>query len=577
MRGMTLIEVIFSIAVLVLVFGGIMVSFQFMLALVGSSKAQAGAIALANEKLEYIRSLPYDSIGTIGGIPDGPIPQVSTTSMNGVKYTERVLIEYIDAPEDGEGAGDSNGILADYKLAKVVYSWTDKSGENSISLISNIIPKGIETTAGGGTLRVNVFDANVAPVAGAAVHVYNDSGPTTIDTVRYTNSDGVALFSGAPALANYQIDVSLSGYSSDQTYQASVSNPNPSTLPVAVLESQVSTMNFQIDRLSDLRVATLGLPTVGEFEDLFDDTYGVATSTDVSIALGEVTLAGTSGSYSSLGTVFSTSIEPGTLDSWNTFSYQSRTPANTTIRAQVYDLTSPTTPVLISDADLPGNSIGFGPGTTDLSGLDTGVYQKLALGAVLTSDDTATTSALLEWNVTYTVSQTAIAHVPFTIKGSKSIGVDASSAPIPKYSALFTTDATGVTDITNLEWDIYDVIVTDTSYDVAEACRDIPYVLEPGVSETLTLTLASEVTYSLRVHVVDINGDEIPNATVDVSRTGFSESKDTSICGQVFFNSGLSSASDYTLNVSAFGYTSQQITDFTVDGTNTTTITLTSV
>lgn len=576
-RGMTLVEVIFAIAVLLLVFGGVMVSFQFMVSLIGSSKAQAGGLSLANEKMEYIRSLPYDDVGTIGGIPDGPILQLSTSTLNGFVYTERVLIEYVDSPADGEGLSDINGILADYKLVKIEYSWTDKVGAKNISLISNIIPKGIETTAGGGTLVVNAFDATVQPVSGAAVHVYNNTGSTTIDTIRYSNSSGVAMFAGAPALSNYEITVTSDGYSTDQTYSASIENPNPITPHVAVLESEVSTMNFQIDELSDLNVVTVGVPTTGTFEDLFDDTGDIATSTDVTVSAGEVTLAGAPSSYSATGSLFSVPINPGPLDSWDTLAYQGVFPIDTSLVVRVYDATSSTTLSLIPDTDLPGNSTGFTPGSTDLTSLDTNIYQKLSLGVTLGTTDTTTTSKLFSWNVTYTVSQPVITNVPFALTGNKKIGLTASSTPVFKYSQSFSTDGTGNIAIPNLEWDVYDVVVTNTSYDVAEACSDIPYSLEPGVSQTLTLTLAPSTARSLRVNVVDINGVEIPNATVDLSRAGFSDSAVTTTCGQTFFNTGLSSAIDYVLTVSAFGYDTQMLTDVAIEGTTVSVVVLTSV
>ena len=128
---MSLIEVMIAVAVLLLVFGGLISAFRTVLTLVGSAKAQAGAVSLANERMEYIRSLSYDAVGTISGIPSGLIPPLATTSLNGIAYSERILIEYVDDPKDGLGAADVNGILADYKLVKVQYDWTDRSGSKN--------------------------------------------------------------------------------------------------------------------------------------------------------------------------------------------------------------------------------------------------------------------------------------------------------------------------------------------------------------------------------------------------------------------------------------------------------------
>jgi hypothetical protein len=104
--------------------------------------------------------------------------------------------------------------------------------------------------------------------------------------------------------------------------------------------------------------------------------------------------------------------------------------------------------------------------------------------------------------------------------------------------------------IEDLEWGSYEVEVTDPAYDVAQACENIPYALDPGVDETLTLTLVPAQPQSLRVRVQDSLGAAIPGASVELSRGGYNETFDTTICGQVFFNDGaLNSANDYELTV----------------------------
>jgi prepilin-type N-terminal cleavage/methylation domain-containing protein len=576
-KGMTLVELLVAVALITLLFGGVLSSFQIVMTLIGSSKAHSGALALANDRIEYIRSLQYDNVGTIGGIPNGPVPQIASTTQNGVEYSERVLIGYIDDPKDGLGGSDTNGILADYKQVKVEYSWIEKGEVQSISLISNIVPPGIETTAGGGTLTVNVFDAEVLPVAGAAVRVYNNSGTTTIDTIRYTNAQGIAMFSGAPARANYQITVTDVGYSTDQTYSASTSNPNPLTPHVAVLESEVSTMNFQIDELSNVTVETVGLPTTGQFVDLFDDSTKIASTNNVSVIAGKVALEETAGVLTTSGTLFSTPITPGTLDSWDTFSVQTNTPLNTSVVTRVYDTTGTTTPTLIPDTDLPGNSAGFAPGSVNLSSLDTSTYQSITLGSTLNTSDTSTSSEIYHWSIAYTETQSPISGVPFTFTSTKTIGTTALPSPVYKYQQSFTTNGSGQVSISNLEWDVYNISINNASYDVAEACSNIPYSLEPGVSETLRITLAPATTYSLRARVVDIDGNSIPNAEVELSRGGFAETLTTSVCGQAFFNTGLSNATDYELNVNAFGYVPQEIIEITVNDDELITVTLNSL
>ena len=574
-KGMSLVELLVAIALISLVFGAIMASFQVVASLIGSSKAYAGAISLANERIEYIRSLPYNSIGTIAGIPEGPIPQTGTTTINGREYLERVVIEYIDDDADGTGASDTNGILADYKRIKVEYSWDENGEAKVVSLISNIVPRGIETTAGGGTLVVNVFDAAVQPLQGAEVRIYNDTGTTTIDTVRYTNASGIAMFAGAPALANYQITVTDAGYSTDQTYSATTSNPNPTTPHVAVLESQVSTMNFQIDALSDLDVVTIGVPTTGDYTEVFDDLSGIETSNNVQLSGGAITLAGASGTYAASGDMRSIAYAPADFDTWDVLLVDANVPANTSAVIQLYDASSSTNPQLIPDSDLPGNAVGFTSGVIPLS-LDGDQYPALMVKAGLASSDSATSSAITSFELRYTEDRPILANIPFSLTGAKTIGLNASSQPIYKYADSFTTDSNGEMNLTDLEWDSYSVVITDSAYDIAEACENIPYSLDPGVSETLTLTLAPSVAHSLRVRVEDIQGDPIPNASVTLSRSGFSETAETSLCGQYFFNSGVAEDIDYVLEVDASGYISRTIIDLPVSGTTAQTVVLTS-
>jgi hypothetical protein len=527
--------------------------------------------------MEYIRSLPYDSVGTIGGIPSGVIPQNATTTLNGILYHERVLIANIDSSDDGVGAADTNGILADYKEVKIEYSWSGLTGTNTIALDSNVSPPGIESTAGGGTLLVNVFDSAVQPVSGALVHVYNNTTTSTIDTTRYTDTSGQAVFAGAPAAANYQINVTDTGYSTDQTYVASSTNPNPSPPPAAVVKSAISTMNFQIDELSDLTIKTVGPASSGSFTDGFVDMSKIATANNTESNGSALILSGGAGSYVASGDAISTSTSPALIQSWDKAAFTVTAPANTSALVSVYAVTGTSTPAytLVPNADLPGNSAGFASGPIDLSGLDVSAYPRLALKADFTTSDSNKTPELNTWGLSYTISEPSIGSVPFMFTGSKTIGTTAGGVPIYKYKEVHSTDASGEVTLTNLEWDSYDVTLNTSSYDIAQACNDIPYALDAGVDETLKLTLVPPEPQTLRVSVDDIGSNPVQGARVDIGRTGFSDSATTTSCGQVFFNNGLVNATDYQVDISAPGYTNKSVSDVEVSGNSALVVTLT--
>ncbi|HDO23686.1 MAG TPA: hypothetical protein ENG99_00520, partial [bacterium] len=154
--GFSLIETLIGTALMLVVFVSIFGVFNMGIKIVGKSKAKAGAIALATERMELIRNLPYKDVGTAGGLVPGNIPQTESIVLNGINYTRSVFVQYVDDPKDGIGANDENGVTADYKIARVEVNWPGAA--SPVIFVSNIIPKGIETVAGGGTLKLNVFD-----------------------------------------------------------------------------------------------------------------------------------------------------------------------------------------------------------------------------------------------------------------------------------------------------------------------------------------------------------------------------------------------------------------------------------
>ena len=149
-RGSTLLDAVVGTALMLVVFVGIAGAFRLAIIAVGNNKARAGAIALANERLEFIRSLSYNAIGTDGGIPSGDLEQEESIELNDVDYTRRTLISYEDDPADGLGGADENGIQTDYKAVKAEVSWVGRDGVHTIKIVSRISPTGLETDVPGG-------------------------------------------------------------------------------------------------------------------------------------------------------------------------------------------------------------------------------------------------------------------------------------------------------------------------------------------------------------------------------------------------------------------------------------------
>lgn len=559
-------------SIIAAVFTSLFTVFMFSMDLVNNSRAKLSALSVANDRMEYFRSLPYDDVGTISGIPSGTIAQNSVVTLNAIDFEERVLVEYVDDPADGQDTAtttDDNGIPSDYKRIKVEYTWNVGNGTTTMFLVSNIVPRSIETTAGGGTAKINVLDDQFNLLAGAEVRLVNNTTTSTIDVTRYTNTSGVALFSGAPAASGYEVYVSgpISGpdYSSEQTYEATTTLPNPSVAPFAVLEADVSTITFQIGELSDLTIQTLADIIDISVEEEFADLTGLSSSTNVVASSDELQLTDTLGVFDTSGSAYLNEINPATIDAWGMLRLAYYDPTNTDLSVQLYIGSSTGPFTLVPDGDLPGNSSGFKQRFVDLSDLDPVSYPSLVVGANLSTVDTAVTPTIDEIGVYYRSVETAMPTTALSMVGTKVIGQDASLVNVYKYDDSFTTDATGEVVLTDIEYDFY-TVTQPGSYDIAEACGEHPINLEAGVDETTQLLLLADDTNTLRVSVLDSGGQVMPGADVNLDRTGYDVTQETGLCGQTFFTGGVTDNSDYTLTVTATDYDDSVISSFTVSG-----------
>jgi len=567
-RGATLIDAIVGTALMLLIFVGLFGVIRLAVVSVGLGKAKTGATALANEQIEYIRSLPYNSVAVVGGIPAGSILPEEIVSLNNIAYTRRTFVQFIDHAADGVGSADTNGIQADFKVAKVSVSWEFRGSERDVTLITNVVPKGIETLDGGGTLVVNVVDAAGAPVSGAEITITNTSVSPNINISTFSSNDGVAYFPGAPTSTAYQIETTKSGYSTDRTYVASPSNPNPMPGTLTVVGDTITSSTFRIDALSDITLRSFDEIRSATWTDSFADTSLIEELQNTIVSGGEIILAGAPGAYSSSGSVTATSVAPVYLNAWGELTFDMVTSASTTAHVSVLSVTA-TSSALVPESDLPGNASGFTSSPVDLSNLSAQEYPALALVGDLSTNDVLVTPAIRSWTITYDEGPIPRPTTTFTMQGAKTIGTDGGGAPIYKYTDSHTTGVDGTLAIEGIEWDTY--LITkgsaESSLSVAEACPFQPFGLNPGISQIVDFIFAPATAHSLLVYVTNDQNVPLENASVRLTGTGYDETIDSSACGQSFFR-GLS-ATTYTLNVSATGFTAQNITGLSVSGATT--------
>lgn len=482
-RGVSLVDTVVGIALVLIVFLGLFGILRASLQISGLAKLKAAATSVATTQMEYLRSLPYDEVGTLGGIPAGLVPQYASSTQGGIVFDVRTYIEYADDAADGEGALDSNGITTDYKRAKVVVSYRVDNILRDVTLVTSIAPQGIESTTGGGTLLISVVDAVGTPVAGAAVRIQNSAVSPTIDVTTFSDSYGSVNLPGAPTSTEYRISISKTGYSSAMTHARDAVNANPNPGYLTVAEGSTTTGTFAIDRLATLIIRTFSPIAPATWSDSFATANNVFSLTNAVVAADTLTLSGSPGTYASPGSARSTTTAPARISAWVSAEATITAPAQTLASFSVAD----TSGTLLPDAVLPGNSLGFTT-TVDLSGIATTTYPALMLIASLSTSDPSVAPSILEWEINYEAGPTPLPNVTFELTGAKTIGTMTDGTPLYKTEMATTTGADGTRTLT-LEWDSYSLSLPGST--LISEDPTTPYDLLPNSTVDASLILTT--------------------------------------------------------------------------------------
>src|SRR3989338_4392182 len=109
--------------------------------------------------------------------------------------------------------------------------------------------------------------------------------------------------------------------------------------------------------------------------------------------------------------------------------------------------------------------------------------------------------------------------IDFSLNGSKLIG---TSPDILKYNASLTTDDAGRKTISNLEWDTYNLNLTDGTYDLAGTIPLLPFVLNPNANQDFKLIVALKNPNSILITIRDASTQlPLSKATVRLEGLGF--------------------------------------------------------
>ncbi len=236
-RGFTLVELLITMLLLGAVAASMLTLFVSLVHSSIIAKRQAVASTLATNQMEYLKSLPYDSLVIAGGsiyTTGATLPATKTQSLNGVKYTITSTISFIDDAYDGCGSYASTALKQaycrnypppssapavdaspyDYKIVDVTV--TDPAHNHLAELDTEVAARIAESGTTKGALTVTIVDATGNSVEDANVNVADNSLSPALNLNGSTDQNGVFIFYDMPADTSgnhYVITASKANYS----------------------------------------------------------------------------------------------------------------------------------------------------------------------------------------------------------------------------------------------------------------------------------------------------------------------------------------------------------------------------
>ena len=257
-----MVEMVVSAAVLGIVVVAVINLFVSNLQTVTFGKARAMGLAVANQQLEYLRDLPYDSLATQTGTiyPPGNIPDTQTIVSANYRFIVKTKIVYVDDPYDGNAAGTIAGkpqdlYPYDYKRVEITVLLANNNSQVA-KLTTDVAAKAAETASNTGILSIKVINSSGQPVPNATVHIVNIVPNPDVDITTTTDNTGSVVIPGLPpdSNKNYQVTASLTGYSTDYTSADPVGSQTPVNPNANILVQQITNVTLSIDAISTMNL-----------------------------------------------------------------------------------------------------------------------------------------------------------------------------------------------------------------------------------------------------------------------------------------------------------------------------------
>ncbi len=228
-RGVSLIEIVISAAVLGTLSVGVMSGFDVAARTSGDQKHKAAAANIAENELERMRSMRIQELTALSQTPQ-------TVSQNGVTFTRTAKAEWVSQPVTGSICNVSGPPT--YLRLSVSVSWPGRSTK-PVTVTSLLAPGARGTLSSQGALVIRITDINGAGVGGVPVNLGGGIPQGT------TDSNGCVSWSPLTA-GTYAMTFSRSGYVTNDgqtSVSDSISVPGQQVTQRAYTYSQGATLS----------------------------------------------------------------------------------------------------------------------------------------------------------------------------------------------------------------------------------------------------------------------------------------------------------------------------------------------
>ena len=214
--GFTLIEVIIAMFILSLIASSALLAFVFSIKTSKDNQYQMAAMNLANDRVEYIRSMDFADIGTksvegattVYGDPKGEILQSEIKAVDGVNYKINTTINWED-----ESGWELSTTDWDYKSIRVEVVPQIPGSESKLTKVINTLATrdSAQPILSGSNIALRAIrgwknaPSQVQPIANVKVSMTGSSGPRQVKT----SSNGVARFISLPT-GGYHLNLDCS-------------------------------------------------------------------------------------------------------------------------------------------------------------------------------------------------------------------------------------------------------------------------------------------------------------------------------------------------------------------------------